>query len=91
MSFDVHGVLQQAKTARGTSLLSAHELATLHNHVSRLGQTIHSIEAYELRDDAEIARPDLSLYGDGGPEDVEAIITAAAKESSEVGFQVWVP
>ena len=90
MSFDADAVLRQAKAARGSPLLRANELAALYHHVSRLGELIHSIEAYQLKDDVEIARPDLSLYGDGGPEVVEAILAAAAKEPSEFGFQVWV-
>ncbi|HUO21617.1 MAG TPA: hypothetical protein VMU59_03800 [Caulobacteraceae bacterium] len=96
-------IYKKGLTAKGTDLLSLDELLGLCAFSASLGTQVHTVEAYLIRGDGEIAAPEYSLYGP--QEDSESLpwsdqIRMAKRELNRLSdsvraqedlikFQVW--
>lgn len=101
--FEIDLIYRQAHTPSGSALLTVDELEELASFARAMNTMVHTVEGYVIRDEAEVAAPEYSLYG---PDDyseklnwiaqmnlaygyVLSLVQGARSSKFPVKFKVW--
>ena len=99
---DDEDAILAASSGRGHRCIGAAALLAFSERLNVQGAWIDIVETFEIAEDRETPRIDLSIYGDHGSYDLPAanrkvlaarrlskMIAIAAKEALPLGFDVW--
>lgn len=102
--FDLNEVFAEAEEGGGSRMLNGSELAQLVEYARTRNAAVTNVETYELREDWQIPRIDLGIYGlDGNDEGltdiqridlaagyVSEVLSLADEEGHRFGYIAWV-